>query len=115
MYQKVGAFLSITHLLFVIYFSWVIANAPDSEASMAWVLFLFLDFPVIFGLEPVGVLMRLIGVPKYIEWIDVSGQLRDVYSFWLPAFYTGVIGTTWWYFLPILIGKLFGSKSDSLN
>lgn len=111
MYQKIGLLLSTLHLIFVIWFSWAIAVAPDSEASMAWVLFMFLDFPIIFGIEPCGALLHLIGAPKYIEWFEVSGQLRDVYSFWLPAIYTGIFGSIWWYILPVLVGKLFGRKS----
>ena len=102
MIKKIGISLAVIHFLGVVVLGYLIANSPDGEAVMAWLLFISIDFPVSLGMQPVGHLVYSFD----FNALDNQGNYsiyRDIDNFWFPALYCGIFGTIWWYYLPQIL------------
>ena len=50
--------------------------------------------------------------------IDDSGNyniFRDINNYWLPAIYSGVFGSLWWFYIPILLKKVILFLKDKVS
>ncbi|QYJ78264.1 hypothetical protein [Shewanella acanthi] len=105
MIKKIAITFGVLHLSFVIFMAYVIATSSDPVAVNAWLLFIPLDFPISLGMFPVS---YIFDGNWLLSSIDENGNyniFRDINNFWVPAIYTGIVGTAWWYYLPILFHK----------
>ena len=93
--KKVGLVFAVLHLiaffLFVIYLN----LSTDGQSRLLWTLWLTPDFPVS--------LFMMVGFDVISPDSQIGGFIRT----WLPYLVHGVLGTIWWFFVPILIGSIF--------
>jgi hypothetical protein len=68
----------------------------DSEASMVWIFFLFIDFPVSLLYQAGDVIYIASGVP-ILEWL-----------LYPPYIIHGLLGTVWWYYIGRFISAIGG-------
>lgn len=108
-YYIIGAILAAIHAVLVGWIVYCIFSGVESDWPMYWVIFLIIDFPfslIYVGLEITFFKMYpsnvIINIPNL-----VSFPLNDLHNFVLPFLFLGVGGTLWWFFLPVLIVKLF--------
>jgi hypothetical protein len=93
--KVIGLLLAVIHLVLFVLFS-VVMNfgSQDAMAGMLWGLWKTVDFPVsllaFYGFMPVP-----------IEW-----SLPLFVKFIFPYLVHGVLGTIWWFFIPIFIGGI---------
>jgi len=70
----------------------------SGDWPMAWLVFLFVDFPVSliwWALNSLGPV-----VPDHLNLVSPPGSpINDVWNFLVPLGFTGAVGTTWWYFV----------------
>ena len=85
MAKDIGAILAIIHMGLLASISGISANAPSSDPEYIWLLFIILDFPFSLG---------YLVFEKYTD-LDKSLLFTHIYF--------SVIGTIWWYYLPIFI------------
>lgn len=105
MARKISLVLAFIHFVSVLVVGYLIANSPDSEAVMVWLVYIPFDFPVSLGIVP---LSYLIDGTDFISRVDADGNFsvyRDINNFWYPAFYNGIVGTLWWYYFPKILLK----------
>lgn len=94
--KVIGLFFAVVHLVSFALFS-VMMNygSQDAMAGMLWGFWKTVDFPVS--------LLAFYGfIPPPIEW-SISIFLKFIY----PYFIHGVLGTIWWFFIPVVIGSIF--------
>ncbi len=102
--RLIGIFFAIVHFaLFVIFSVKMNLGSQDAMAGMLWGLWETVDFPVS--------LLAFYGfIPVPIEW-SFSVLVGYIY----PYFVHGVLGTIWWFFIPIIIGSIFNKISNPRN
>ena len=93
--KKIGFGFAAAHLLAFILFVLYLHLANDGQARLLWAFWLPLDFPV------------SLLVIKGFDLISPDSQLGSFFRVWLPYFVHGVIGTVWWFFMPVVIGSIF--------
>ncbi|RLA04094.1 MAG: hypothetical protein DRQ45_01575 [Gammaproteobacteria bacterium] len=92
----IGLFLAAIHLmLFTLFSIKMYYGSQDAMSGMLWGLWEAVDFPVSL-LAHYG----FISVP--IQWSFLT-FVRFIY----PYFVYGVLGTIWWFLIPVMIGGLF--------
>lgn len=93
--MKFGAGFAMVHLTVFVLFVIYLQLSTEGQARLLWALWLPLDFPasllVVFGLD----------------LISYDSQFGSFVGTWLPYFVHGVLGTIWWFFIPIVVGKIF--------
>lgn len=70
---------------------------------MIWLVFMVIDFPVSLGLIGLG---HIIDGSALVSRVDSAGDystLRDLDNFWFPAVYFGLVGSIWWYSVPMIL------------
>jgi hypothetical protein len=78
-------------------------GSQDAMSGMLWGLWKTVDFPVS--------LLAFYGfVPVPLDW-----SFANFVKFIFPYIVHGVIGTIWWFFIPVVIGSIFSKllKKDS--
>jgi len=92
--RVIGIVLSMTHLALFIGFSIVInLGTQDAASGLLWGIWKTVDFPVS--------LLAFYGfVPVPLEW-----TVKAVVLFVYPYVVHGVLGTFWWFLIPVAIGK----------
>ena len=105
MVRKVSTILAATHLMSVFVMGYLIANSSDGSSVMAWLIYLAVDFPVAWGMVPLAYVVEALNFVESVGDNGVYSIYRDIPNFWYPATYIGVVGTTWWYYLPQLVIK----------
>jgi len=92
----IGLFFAVIHLmLFTVFSIKMNLGSQDAMSGMLWGLWETVDFPVSL-LAYYG----FISIP--IQW-SFSTFIRFIY----PYFVYGVLGTIWWFFIPVMIGSVF--------
>ena len=89
---KLGLVLSLIHLLgFFGFLSYLSDLAErDGQGPLLWIYWLFFDFPI----SMVDLLLFELNMPsRYVMY-----------------FVHGVLGTVWWFFIPVILYKVFKSK-----
>ena len=101
-----GLLLSLGHfVLFVVFSVKMNIGSQDAMSGILWDIWRTIDFPVS--------LLAFYGfIPAPLEW-----SFTILVKFIYPYFIHGVIGTVWWFFIPVIIGyvfnKLLGLRSTS--
>ena len=92
----IGMFFAVIHLMLFTMFS-INMNygSQDAMSGMLWGLWKTVDFPV-------SLLAYYGFIPAPMQW-GLSTFIRFIY----PYFVYGVLGTIWWFFVPIMIGSVF--------
>jgi hypothetical protein len=93
--KKVGIAFAAIHLLVFAIFILYLYLSSEGQTRLLWALWLPLDFPV-----------SLIVIAG-LDWIPSDSQLMGATRELLPYFVHGIVGTIWWFFVPIIIGSLF--------
>jgi hypothetical protein len=101
---QIGLALACVHLVLVACIVGAILSGREADWPMYWSWFAVIDFPVSVLLIPVGrfATRRL---PRQI----VSGgasPANDIPNFVLPLGLFGILGTAWWFIVPVIIGGL---------
>lgn len=98
--KKFGVVLAIVHLLVFIIFVTLISLSSEGQMRLLWAIWLPIDFPVS--------LLVIWG----FDFIPIESSVGSFIRTWLPYFVHGILGTMWWYFIPIIIGKLFSKVGN---
>lgn len=98
---KIGTFLALAHFTFFVIFVRNIIIFPDAQWELEWFTFLPIDFPISLLLFPLRAICPDITV-KFLSY-----PLSEIRDFWLESILFGLFGTIWYFFLPILIAKIF--------
>ena len=93
--KKFGIGFAAAHLAVFFLFATYLHLSTEGQARLLWTLWLPLDFPV-----------SLIVIQGF-DRISPDTQLGSFVRTWLPYFVHGVLGTIWWFFLPVVIGSIF--------
>ena len=94
--RRIGLILSVSHLLGLLLFIKYMfhVSGRDGQGPLLWVYWLIIDFPV-------SILVVLLFA-------------LNVTTHYVLYFVHGVLGTVWWYYLPIYIHKMFSKfKKDT--
>ena len=93
--KKIGVGFAVVHIAVFVLFVLYLQLSTEGQARLLWSLWLPLDFPVsllvIFG----------------FDLISYDSQFGSFVGTWLPYFVHGVLGTMWWFLIPIVIGRIF--------
>jgi hypothetical protein len=94
--KLIGLLFAIAHfVVFVIFSIKMNLGSQDPMAGMLWGLWKTVDFPIS--------LLAFYGfISAPIEW-SFSIFVRFIY----PYFVHGMLGTIWWFFIPVIIGRIF--------
>jgi len=92
----IGLFFAVIHLMLFTMFSIKMNyGSQDAMSGMLWELWKTVDYPIS--------LLAFYGfISAPIEW-DISILVKYIY----PYFVHGVLGTIWWFFIPVVIGGIF--------
>lgn len=86
-----GISLAVIHIIPVVYLYRLNVFGDNSDASMGWLLLMFLDFSV-----SVGMWLPFLHVEGNYNWNNI----------FFPTLYFGALGTIWWFFVGAIIVKL---------
>ncbi len=104
--RVIGLLFAIVHFGSFVLFSLIMNfQSQDAMAGMLWGLWRTVDFPIS--------LLAFYGfIPPPMEWSS-SILLRFIY----PYVVHGVLGTIWWFFIPVIIGNIFNKllKKDHVR
>jgi hypothetical protein len=106
--HKLGATLAGAHLLGVLLTAWYVAHL-SSWAGVVWVVWGVIDFPLS--------LAYLLAMPGYFSWVDALDNTHPALAqlLYFPHLFHGLVGTVWWYFLPILVSKIRSGKKNKIE
>jgi hypothetical protein len=95
--KKIGIFLSSTHLIAIIAFILYLRFLPnpDGQETLMWAYWLIIDFPI----SLLVLLFFLLNVTSHIMLYLVHG----------------IIGTIWWFFVPVIINSLYTKFTNRKN
>jgi hypothetical protein len=93
--KKIGIGFAVVHLVAFIIFALYLQLSTEGQAWLLWTLWLPLDFPV-----------SLI-ILKGFDLIPPDSLPGRAVRTWLPYLVHGVLGTIWWFFIPVVIGGIF--------
>ncbi|MGH8307177.1 MAG: hypothetical protein ACRER0_02805 [Gammaproteobacteria bacterium] len=96
----IGVILASLHLVGVCLTIWYIAVSTVGQASLVWAFWALIDFP--------WSLAYLLSGPAYAHWVEALSSAHPFLAqvMYFPHILHVLIGTIWWYFLPILVAKL---------
>jgi hypothetical protein len=107
--QRVAAIVAGLHLAGVVATAFYVAQSSEGQAPLVWVYWAFIDLP--------WSLAYLLQGPGYGSWVEAhsGGHPLIAQLLYFPHLLHGIIGTVWWYFLVLLIGKLVGAVRNRLG
>ena len=100
--QRLSWILAGSHLALTVFVALAILNVDESDWPMAWIPFLFVDFPV--SLIWVG-LSAVLPTPLRIDLVSSYSPLNDVMNYWIPVLFLSLVGTPWWFLVGRWIDK----------
>lgn len=92
--KKIGVIFSGAHLIAFILFVLYLHQSHEEQSRLLWTLWLPLDFPVS--------LLVITGFD-----LIPHDQLGSIVRTWLPYFVHGILGTIWWFFIPVVVSSVF--------
>ena len=96
--KRLALSLSAAHLSLVVLVIATIFGGDEPDWPMAWVVFLFVDFPVSLAWYALNSLNAV--VPSHVNLVSPSDSpFNDVWNFLVPLGFVGIVGTGWWYFV----------------
>ena len=93
--KKICLAAAILHLIIFFWIVLYVYFSNDGQASMVWIIFFIIDFPVS--------LVYLFAGAMYSQWFDGLDGTMFAQILYLPHFIHGILGTIWWYFLPKIL------------
>jgi hypothetical protein len=99
---KICLSVSGLHLALVVSTAVLISTIRDGQAPMLWVFFTYIDYPV-------SLTITLFTDEQYYEWFTSMNYPIPAMLFYPPYLVFGVLGTTWWYLLPMLFLKMLNA------
>ena len=93
--KKIGVGIAAVHLAAFVLFALYLYLSTEGQARLLWTLWLPLDFPV------------SLVVIKGFDLISPDSHIGSFVRMWLPYFVHGVLGTIWWFFIPVVIDSIF--------
>ncbi len=99
-----GSILAVCHLVLVAWIVYLIFKGNEPDWPMYWLLFIAVDFPA--SLLWLGAAFVLPHFPPCHFSAQPGSPLNDPNNFLLPLFFTAVVGTAWWFFLPRVIAAV---------
>jgi hypothetical protein len=101
---KVGISLAIFHVAIVLAIVWsLLASELDAQWQLTWVPLLLLDFPV----SLVVVFSTDVFAGMSSPW--TSFPASELHGFVLPALVHGILGSLWWFILPVAVSSAWNS------
>lgn len=97
---KIGLFLAFVHFVFFMFIVVPIVRFPDAQWQLTWIVFMFIDFPVSFLC-----MLVLFFCPEF-SFDFLPYPISELRSFILPSIIFGVLGTLWYFYLPVLIANI---------
>src|SRR3990172_653594 len=97
--KRFGIGFAFIHLAAFILFVIYLHLSTDRQSRLLWALRLPVDFPV------------SLLVTMGFDVIPPNDQIGSQVRTWLPYFVHGILGTTWWFFVPVLVGAIFSRKA----
>jgi len=91
----IGVTFAMLHLIAFLIFVGYLNGSNDGQAILLWTLWTPVDFPVSMT------------VPLGLDLLPSDDGIGSTARRALPYFVHGVLGTAWWYFLPVLVYKVF--------
>ena len=108
-----GIILALAHLYLVIYTINSILYNREPDWPMYWMLFTGIDFPFSLFLLPLSFLLDFLNLGVLVE--TFPSPLNDVTNFWLPAFFFGILGTIWFFFIPTIVMKIVSWRTSRVK
>jgi hypothetical protein len=98
--QRVALVVAALHLLGVIVTAIYINASTEGQAPFVWIYWAFVDLP--------WSLAYLLAGPVYAHWFEAhtGGHPLAAQFLYFPYLLHGIVGTIWWYFLVVIVGKL---------
>ena len=94
--------IALVHVaLFVLFVLYLQFGTSDGQSRLLWTIWLPIDFPVS--------LITIAG----LDLVQGDSELVSTFRRVLPFFVHGFLGPVWWYFLVMLIGRLFSRLGRS--
>ena len=108
--HKLGITLAGIHLIGVCLTAWIVAHLTV-WAGVVWMIWAVIDFPLS--------LAYLIAMPAYFNWVSTLDVTHPILAqlLYFPHIFHGLVGSIWWYFLPILVARMrsTGAQTKSTN
>lgn len=98
---KVGIILAFLHLAFIGVGAIFVIQYPAAQWQFVWFIPLIIDFPV----SLLAVLSFIFCPETSVHFL--SYPMSDLRGFIIPVFIFGVIGSSWYFYLPFLISRIF--------
>lgn len=98
--NKVGVVAALLHIAIL---TVLLAGATGNSRIWLFMIFFVIDFPVsLISTAGLDIMITEWGEPLYF-----NTELKTmIYNYWPTGIHL-VLGTIWWYFIPVLIDKLF--------
>lgn len=101
---KVGTALALSHFFIVLAIVWsLLVSELDAQWQLTWVPLLLLDFPV----SLIVVFSTDIFAGMSSPW--TSYPASELHGFVLPALVHGILGSLWWFILPVAVSSAWKS------
>ncbi len=103
--RRIATVLAILHLLAVVAFAVYLHQSNEGQAILLWTMWTPIDFPV------------SLLVPWGLEVLSSGSEWSSALRLALPYVVHGILGTIWWFCLPLMVAGLFrkipGSQKNS--
>lgn len=101
--NRLGITFAAIHLLGVLLTAWFVAHS-SSWAGVVWMVWAVIDLPLSIAYLP-----AMLG---YFGWVDSLDNTHPILAqiLYFPHLFHGVVGTIWWYFVPVLASKIRSSR-----
>lgn len=100
----IGFVLAGLHLSLIVLVVLAILSGKESDWPMFWMYFFIIDFPLGFLYNALCYLPFLPLRRQLIPGID--SPLNDFVNFLFPLLFFSIVGTAWWFYIPVFIGRL---------
>jgi len=119
--NKIGYILAGFHLLLFACVIWnAISTPPDAQYQLIWTILFFPDLPatvlLFLGFASIPH-TAFYAIDDYLSRAISTHPYNNFSSFWYPAIIYGVLGTLWWFYLPVMMKwiKSFFRKHSALG
>lgn len=95
---KFSLILCIIHITFFLFIvRQVIENSIDAQWQLTWLFMFIIDFPISLLLAP----FLFLYPHQHISFLNYP--FNEVKDFLIPFFFYGILGSTWYFFIPKII------------
>lgn len=103
--RRLGITFAAIHFLGVLLTAWMVAHS-SSWAGVVWMIWAVIDLPLSLAYLP--------AMLDYFGWVDSLDKAHPILAqiLYFPHLFHGLVGTIWWYFLPFLVARIFGRRTQ---